>query len=229
MTQIAPLRTIVMPPRSDHGPSTHTLVLLHGYGANANDLLPLRDELAPTWTAIAMEAPHDLGPMGMPGGRAWFHIAGRPDGTFALDMEGAEHALLQLAREIPEAVDAAGSDMNNTVVMGFSQGAMLGHALLLRERLPMRGLAGCSGRMMRELLGDGSGVPTGLPVFLSHGTHDELIPVASGHELRTFYETHTPAEVTWCEEAIGHGIGPQTAAAMRAWFESLVQQTRPSD
>ena len=223
MTKIAPLRTIVMPPPSDREPSTRSLVLLHGYGANANDLLPLRDELAPNWTAIAMEAPHDLGPMGMPGGRAWFHIAGRPDGTFSLDMEGAETSLTQLAQEIPEAVEASGSDMNNTVVMGFSQGAMLGHALLLREHLPMLGLAGCSGRMMRELLGDGSGVPDELPVFLSPGTHDELIPVTSGHELRNFYETQTPAEVTWCEEPIGHGIGPQMAAAMREWFGALDQ------
>jgi predicted esterase len=79
------------------------------------------------------------------------------------------------------------------------------------------------------LLGDGSGVPAGLPVFLSHGTHDELIPVTSGHELRTFYETHTPANVTWCEEAIGHGIGPQMAAAMRAWCGSLDQKNRSTD
>lgn len=221
MTQNDPLSTIVMPPRSDRGPSTRTLVLLHGYGANARDLLPLRDELAPAWTAIAMEAPHDLGPMGMPGGRAWFHIAGRPDGTFQLDMDGAEHALTQLAREIPQRVDAAGSDLHDTVVMGFSQGAMLGHALLLREGLPMLGLAGCSGRMMPELLGDGGGVREGMPVFLSHGTHDELIPVTSGHELRTFYETQTPADVTWCEEPIGHGIGPEMAAALRAWFGML--------
>jgi phospholipase/carboxylesterase len=221
MTEVAPLRTIVMPPPSEREAATRCLVLLHGYGANASDLLPLRDELAPDWTAIALEAPLDLAPMGMPGGRAWFHLAQRPDGTITPDMDGAAGAVSRLAREVPAAVAAAGSRMEDTVIMGFSQGAMIGHALLLREHLPMLGLAGCSGRMIPELIGDGCEVRDGMPVFLSHGTHDELIPVRSGHDLRAFYESHTPAVVTWCEEPIGHGIGPQMVEALRAWFATV--------
>jgi phospholipase/carboxylesterase len=221
MTELAPLRTIVMPPPSGRTASERCLVLLHGYGANASDLLPLRDELAPNWTAVAMEAPVDLGPMGMPGGRAWFHLAPSPDGTISVDMAGATQAVGQLVSELPQAVAAAGFNMDDTVIMGFSQGAMLGHALLLREQLPMLGLAACSARMIPEIMGQGGGVRDGLPVFLSHGTQDELIPVHSGHELRDFYTSQTPAAVTWCEEPIGHGIGPQMAEALRAWFATV--------
>jgi predicted esterase len=93
------------------------------------------------------------------------------------------------------------------VIMGFSQGAMLAHALLLREQLTMLGLAGCSGRMIREFVSDGSSVRQGQPVFLSHGTYDEVIPVVSGHELRNIYESQTGADVTWSEEPVGHDIG----------------------
>lgn len=221
MTQPAALRTLVMPPPSDIDPADRCVVLLHGYGANANDLLPLRNAFAPAWTAIAMEAPIDLGPMGMPNGRAWFHISPTADGSISLDMAGAESAVSQLATELPAAVESAGFTLEDTAIMGFSQGAMLAHALLLREQLTMRGLAGCSGRMIREFVGDGSGIRDGQPVFLSHGTHDDVIPVVSGHELRNLYESQTAAKVTWCEEAIGHGIGPETIESMRDWFAAL--------
>ena len=221
MSTDASLRTVIMPPPSDITPADRCVVLLHGYGANAHDLLPLRDDIAPAWTAIAIEAPIDLSPMGMPNGRAWFHITPSADGTFSLDVAGAESAVRQLMAQIPQAVESAGFSLGNTVIMGFSQGAMLGHALLLREHLTMRGLASCSGRMMREFVGDGSRVCADQPVFLSHGTHDELIPVSSGHELRDLYQLHTPACVTWCEEPIGHGIGPNMIESMRAWFAAV--------
>lgn len=215
------LRTLVMPPSSDVGPATRCVVLLHGYGANANDLLPLKNAFAPAWTAIAMDAPIDLGPMGMPNGRAWFHLAPAADGSFALDMAGAQAAVSQLAAEVPLAVESAGFTLEDTVIMGFSQGAMLAHALLLREQLTMLGLAGCSGRMIREFVGDGSSIRQGQPVFLSHGTYDEVIPVVSGHELRNIYESQTGADVTWCEEPVGHDIGPKMIESMRDWFAAL--------
>ncbi len=217
----ATLRTIVLPPSSDVQPAGRGLVLLHGYGANASDLLPLRDALAPDWTAVAMEAPIDLGPMGMPGGRAWFHISPDLQGGITYDTEGAREAMAILAREIPAALDAAGLPAENAVLLGFSQGAMLGHGLLLHEHMPLAGLAACSGRMIPEVFTDTSSTPEGFPVFLSHGTLDDLIPVSSGHAIRDFYEQRTPADVTWCEEGIGHGIGPAQSRQLRSWAASV--------
>jgi phospholipase/carboxylesterase len=193
-------------------------VLLHGYGANANDLLPMRDALAPGSTAIAFEAPIDLGHLGMPGGHAWFHLGTGADGSITYEADGVQEAVAQLAAELPAAVEAAGHTVESTTVLGFSQGAMLGHCMLLRSQLPIQALAACSGRMIPELFGDGTAVPANMPVFLSHGTDDELIPVTSGQAIRAFYESNTQATVTWCEEPIGHGIGPKMMQAMHRWF-----------
>ena len=196
-------------------------MLLHGYGANANDLLPMRDALTPESTAIAFEAPIDLGRFGMPGGHAWFHLGTGADGSITYEADGVQEAVAQLAVELPAAVEAAGHTLENTTVLGFSQGAMLGHCMLLRSQLPIRALAACSGRMIPELFGDGADVPANIPVFLSHGTFDELIPVTSGQAIRAFYESNTDAAVTWEEEPIAHSIGPKMMQAMRRWFDDM--------
>ncbi|MCH2137382.1 MAG: hypothetical protein MK101_12545 [Phycisphaerales bacterium] len=213
-----PLDGIIAAPQGD----AHrcTLVLLHGYGAHAGDLLGLRDTIDPSLRCIALQAPHDLGPMGMPGGRAWFHLNMTPEGDIAYDTPGALSSLAQLADVIPAAVAQAGG--NDTIVLGFSQGAMLGHGLLLKHQLPVAGLAACSGRLVPEVF-DVSPlpVPAGTPVFLSHGTHDPVIPVTSGHAIRDAYTSDGNADVTWVEEPVAHGIGPEAMAGLQRWCAAL--------
>jgi len=211
------LEGIIAPPRPDVSEHPCTLVLLHGYGAHAGDLLGLRDEIDPGLRCVALQAPHDLGPVGMPGGRAWFHLQVTPDGDIAYDTAGALAAKDQLADVVPAAVAQAGGD--RTIVLGFSQGAMLGHGLLLKSGVELTGLAACSGRLVPEIFDACPlDVAAGFPIFLSHGTHDDIIPVASGHAIRDAYAQHADAAVTWVEEPIGHGIGPACLRGLRDWF-----------
>ena len=213
---------IIAPPRADVPQHPCTLVLLHGYGAHAGDLLGLRDDIDPGLRCVALQAPHDLGPMGMPGGRAWFHLQVTMDGDIAYDSAGALAAKEQLAQVVPAAVSQAGGD--RTIVLGFSQGAMLGHGLLLKSHVEMAGLAACSGRLVPEIFDDHPlNVPADCPVFLSHGTHDDVIPVASGHAIRDAYAEHSSAAITWIEEPVGHGIGPACLNGLKVWFRELAR------
>ncbi|MCH2136991.1 MAG: hypothetical protein MK101_10500 [Phycisphaerales bacterium] len=218
---------IVAPPSLNNTQDTShpcTLVLLHGYGANAGDLLGLRDEIDPTMACVALQAPVDLGPMGMPGGRAWFQLQMTPEGDITYDTAGAMSALRMLERVVPQAAEQATSEGNASqiVVLGFSQGAMLGHGLLLKSSVELAGLAACSGRLVPEIFDQRPlDVPAGLPVFLSHGSLDEVIPVASGHAIKDAYQSDSSACVTWVESPIGHGISPDMLDALRTWFGSF--------
>ncbi|MCH2141950.1 MAG: hypothetical protein MK077_02995 [Phycisphaerales bacterium] len=214
------LNTLTLPPQHEQS-HVRPLVLLHGYGANAQDLIGLRDAVAPDRVAIAIEAPIDLGPMGMPGGYAWFHIHPTPTGDLQYDLAGAMDAAARLQQDIPSAVQAAGGHMQDSVILGFSQGAMLGHAMLLQAGLSMQGLAACSGRMVPELFHMTPDQQIDIPVFLSHGTLDEIIPYRSGEEIAAFYQAQTAADVTWCPEQIGHGIGPAMLQSLQEWFSAL--------
>ena len=215
-----PLEYIQRPPQKIEPDAAPMLFLLHGYGADMHDLFGLSDLIDPRYHIISPQAPHDLRQIGFPGGSAWFHLHQDPTGQIQYDTDGAQAAVDLVTTFIQEAVMQHKANSDQVMVMGFSQGAMLAHALLLHARIPLAGIAGFSGRLVPELISNESearsNVPDGLPVLVAHGSHDDLIPVQNGHALRDFYES-TPCHLTWIEEPIGHGIGPAGADAFRTW------------
>src|ERR671933_1297952 len=90
------LHAVELPPRASG--LDRTLVLLHGFGADEHDLLPLAEELDPRFRVISLQAPIALDF----GGRAWFNLEQTPDG-FAFDPDEVAEAA-RLAREAIEEV-----------------------------------------------------------------------------------------------------------------------------
>ncbi|MBG80175.1 MAG: hypothetical protein CMJ39_05630 [Phycisphaerae bacterium] len=221
-----PLEYIQRPPEKTGPSKSPMLFLLHGYGADMHDLFGLANLIDPRFHIISPQAPHDLRQIGYPGGCAWFHLHQDQTGQIQYDSDGARDAVELAATFISNAVEQHDGDPNQVMVMGFSQGAMLAHALLLHARIPLAGIAGFSGRLVPELISDESearsNVPDGLPVLVAHGSHDDLIPVQNGHAIRDFYES-TACNLTWIEEPIGHGIGPNGAEAFQAWTSAFLR------
>jgi phospholipase/carboxylesterase len=168
------------------------VVLLHGFGAPGDDLAGLwRQVAAPSGTRYAFpEAPLTLDPSLFGGGRAWWMI----------DFAKLERALAgletrDLTREVPEGLAAArdhvermldelGAD-ERLVLGGFSQGAMLACDVALRSERPLAGLVLMSG----SLIAEDEWTPlvprrAGLPVLMSHGRSDPLLPFALAERLR---------------------------------------------
>jgi phospholipase/carboxylesterase len=228
------LDNVSCPPRLDTGEPPPLLILFHGYGANKDDLIGLADLMDPRLHVISPQAPIDLTQYGMPGGRAWFNLHQDASGEIQYDAEGARSAVHIAATFVNEAIETISCDPKRVMVMGFSQGAMLAHSLLLMNMVPLAGIAGCSGRLVEELFEShpgskaagacGDSIAAGLPVLLTHGTLDDLIPVSNGHALRDLYQ-RTPAAVTYVEEPIGHGIGPEATEALAAWSRQTAGAT----
>lgn len=192
-----------------------------------HDLMGLSEIMDPRLKVIAAQAPIDLGSHGMPGGRAWFHLHQDERGEISYDQETAFQSIDIAANFINQQSTATGSPAPGVLVMGFSQGAMISHALLLQQRVKLDGIAACSGRLVEEMFQDGTdnrqSVPENMPILLTHGSLDPLIPIQNGHALRDFYSS-TSAQLTWIEEPIGHGIGPRSAEALAAWSTSAVDR-----
>jgi phospholipase/carboxylesterase len=197
----------------DGGGDGPACVLLHGFGAPGDDLVPLAHEIdAPPGTRFVFpEAPLRLPPAyGV--GRAWWMI----------DLERLQRAIVEgrpreLTREVPAGLaeahalvagmlDALGP--GPLVLGGFSQGAMLACDLALRSGRPLDGLVLLSGTMLAEDEWRAAmAARAGLPVLQSHGRDDPLLPFAIAETLRDALRAGG-LEVTWIPFAGGHGIAP---------------------
>ena len=147
-------------------------VLLHGRGADADDMLGVARALPDSWAVVAPRAPFPGAPWGYGPGRAWYRYLGgnRPD---AESFSASLTALEELLTELPK---AHGFDTGRIVLGGFSQGGTvsLGYALSHAAAPPVLNFSG--------FLADHAEVDAaragalGTRVFWGHGTHDPAIP-----------------------------------------------------
>jgi phospholipase/carboxylesterase len=198
-----------------------TVVLLHGFGAPGDDLVPLGSALAPVLPArvrfVFPAAPIALGGMYGPG-RAWWRID-----LEELDREMRAGRLRDRRNDVPPELAAARAAMTElldslpagrVVLGGFSQGAMLALDVALHRDPPPAGLVLMSG----TLLAASEWTPrlprlAGVPSAMSHGRHDPLLPFAIADELCGKLVA-AGARVEWEPFDGGHEIPPPVLGAV---------------
>jgi phospholipase/carboxylesterase len=191
-----------------------TMVLLHGYGADEHDLLPIAHELDPRLRAVSLQAPLSLGGSM----RAWFHLSQDARGAISYDPGEAREGV----RAALEAVEAIARTSPRPLLLGFSQGAAMALAIaLMRPGLPAAVLS-LSG--VPPAVEPGDLAPPdqlrGFPLFAAHGVFDPLLPVALGRGVRDEM-TRLGLAVEWHEYEMGHMVVPEELADARAWLGGL--------
>ena len=213
-----PLRFIESPPtRPGDGPAP-LLITFHGYGSHMGDQHELRQVLDDRFHVVSAQAPIDLAPAGMPGGWAWFDLLFEPGKGIGYDAEGAERAVETADAFVQDTIRRLDADPSRLHLLGFSQGSMIAHALLLRGTLPPAAVAACSGRLVDEVFAD---IPAperlaGRRLFVSHGRFDDVIPVDCGRSIRDWY-SQTDIELEYHEYDMAHGIDPSCLADLSSW------------
>src|SRR5512134_787586 len=152
------------------------VVLLHGVGADGNDLIglaPLYRQLLPGAAFVAPNAPfpYDMAPFGY----MWFSLQ---DFHPMTRWEGVRAA--QPALEAFLAAELARHDLDPAalILIGFSQGAMMALHVGLRARVAPAAILSHSGMLVgAEHLADE--VRARPPVLLTHGADDEVLPAAA--------------------------------------------------
>jgi phospholipase/carboxylesterase len=202
----------------DGAGSGPAVVLLHGFGAPGDDLVPLwRALAAPRGTRFVFPAaPLDLGPQYV-GGRAWWPIdmderMRRQALGEARDLAevpvGLADARAKVEAVLDEVVRTLQPPPGKVALGGFSQGAMLALDVALHSAQPLAGLVLLSGtHIAADEWAKRFDARTGLPVFMSHGQADELLPFATSEALRDTLKARGLA-VEWLAFRGGHGIPP---------------------
>lgn len=161
-----------IPPASG-GQATSLVVLLHGYGADGNDLIDIARHLSPVLPETAFVSPHAPDPCdGAPFGRQWFPLA-------VID----PHRLYAAANAAAPALDAfIDAELErhrlsdaNLALLGFSQGTMMALHVAPRRQSCVAGVVGYSGLLPgpERLAGEMKCAP---PTLLVHGAADPVVP-----------------------------------------------------
>ena len=202
-----------------HGPEAggkpgHLVVLLHGYGADGNDLIglaPLLGQLMPDVLFYAPNAPYPC--EGNPFGYQWFGIS-RLDPQVAA--AGVRAAAPFVDAFLDDTMATYGLDESKTVLIGFSQGTMMSLHVGLRRPKPLAGIIGFSGMLAApEALG--AEIKSRPPVLLVHGDSDQMIPPLMTERAAQALDQNGVKTTMHIAPGIGHGID-QTGLSLAARF-----------
>ena len=200
------------------------LVLLHGGGANEGDLLGLVPYLDERLQVVSARAPNRI----EAGAYSWFRTTFTAGGPIV--HEGQEgDSRKALAAFIDEVIERHGADREGVYLLGFSQGATLALSFALTVPDQVAGVMAVAGRLLREVL------PTlapaariaGLPLFVAHGIHDDVVPIGRARANREFL-LGLGLELTYREYSTGHQIAPQTLTDMTKWLGAQLDAPRRS-
>jgi phospholipase/carboxylesterase len=172
MTDPVKLSGPMLPPAS--GNPRQLVVLLHGYGSDGRDLIALGQYWRDSFPDAIFVAPnaHEVC-AGNPYGYQWFPLDLERPATREIGAEAARPVITQFLHDL---WTQTGLGPENTVLMGFSQGAMMALDTGLRLKTPLKGIIAFSGMVIApEKLRDG--IASKPPVLLIHGDVDEVVPV----------------------------------------------------
>jgi phospholipase/carboxylesterase len=208
-------------PRSGVVGKPPLLLLLHGYGGNEDDLFSLAPYLDERFLIVSARAPVALTSFSF-ASYAWFSLGFTPQGVI-IDEQEAESSRLTLYRFIEELVDLYQINPSAIYFLGFSQGAMMSLAVALTFPGSAAGVVAMSGRLFPRTLGQitDRDALSGLPIFISHGTRDTLLPIHHARETRLKL-SELPVELTYREYRMGHEINEQSLHEITTWLTSLL-------
>ena len=192
----------VRPPMSG-GKPTQLVILLHGLGADGNDLIGLQQywgQMLPDAEFVSPNAPFpcDMAPYGY----QWFSVQDRTPERLLAGVRAAAPSLDAFIDEELQKRDLTESD---AALVGFSQGTMMSLFVGLRRERPLAGILGYSGRLIAPELLAGE-LRSRPPVLLVHGTDDPVVPFESlAHAETALKGAGIPIETLACP-GIEHSI-----------------------
>ncbi|MBI1274794.1 alpha/beta fold hydrolase [bacterium] len=198
-----PLPALNGPERLPASTPTHLVILLHGLGADGNDLISLADEwrqFLPNAAFISPNAPFpcDMAPYGF----QWFSMLDRSAENIEAGVERAAPILNQF---IDAMLARFGLDDGKLALVGFSQGTMMSLHVALRRPKPCAAVVGYSGAVVgvQKLAGELVSKP---PICLIHGDADMVVPFAALEIAETALKPLGVKVDAHRRPGLGHGI-----------------------
>jgi phospholipase/carboxylesterase len=189
------------------------VIVMHGRGADANDLRDIAPMLDNGYRFVFPNAPKPFEPYpGMAFGWTWF------DGWPAERTSIAESRNL-LLEFIDDLVAKYPTPPGKIILSGFSQGGLMAIDVGFRTKHQLAGIVVMSGAVYEE---DLPPFRADLPVLLVHGAMDDVIPVLVAHRARRVLESRG-VDVDYDEYPMGHQVSPQSLARVGEFIRARLE------
>lgn len=198
----------------------HSIIWLHGLGADSGDFVPVADELKLPVAVRYIFPDAPLRPVTINGGmvmRAWYDIAG-PSIAAQQDAAGIRASQL-LVEELIAQEMARGIVPGHIFLAGFSQGGAIALHTALRQATPLGGVLALSTYLplAESAASETHAVARSMPIFMAHGRADPVIPCALGIASREAL-LELGYAVEWHEYAMQHSVCEEELSDIGAWL-----------
>ena len=157
------------------------IILIHGYGSNERDLFSLIDYFPNDAFVVSLRAPLKL----FNDSYAWYDIYLNGHKKF-YDHKAAALVRDELFKFIENLSKNQNIDSENITLIGFSQGAILSHAISFSYPKKIKNIIALSG-VIDEKIMKKTNLITKTNIYISHGTNDNLIDYETSKESLNFY------------------------------------------
>lgn len=205
----------IIPPYARTSARPPALIMLHGRGANENDLLGLSEFLDERLFFIAPRAPFDFQ---FGAGFTWYNILeiGKPEPV----MFGESYR--RLSEFIEDVKKGYPVDPGRIFLLGFSMGTIMSFALALTQPGVVRGVVANSGYIPEDTdLTFQWDKLAGTSFFVAHGIDDPVIPVSYGRRAKFLLE-HAGADFIYREYEMVHQIGEESLNDIAKWLSKML-------
>jgi phospholipase/carboxylesterase len=197
------------------------VIWLHGLGADGYDFKPIIPYLKLPSNSVRFLFPHaEVMPVTVNGGmpmRAWYDIL-----EMNVDRKVDKTALLKSSERIQQLISEqveSGIPADKIILAGFSQGGAVAYQTALCYSQPLAGLVALSTYMAtsEEIQQQQSDANSALPVWVSHGEYDDVVPKILGEQaLKLLGDIGLAPE--WSTYPMAHEVCLEQMEALGEWI-----------
>ncbi|HCV43736.1 MAG TPA: hypothetical protein DGH68_09660 [Bacteroidetes bacterium] len=208
----------VVMPRDASAPLHPTLIMLHGRGADEEDLLGLSPYLDKRFLILSVRAPY---PFEYSGGFTWYDIdaVGTPDPAMF------KSSCDKLSAFVGDALARYPIDKKQVYLFGFSMGTVMAYAMAFTQPDLFRGIVANSG-----YIAEGTHLTyrwdqlDNVEFFVTHGTQDPIIPIQIAGRAKQLLEAGR-VRFEYKEYPMAHQIGEESLQDFSLWLTHRLNTT----
>jgi len=200
-----PLEHISLEPKEQSDGPSPAVFVLHGRGANEQDLLPIADELPDELHVISLRAPDQL-----QGGYTWYELDLSGGGLHESQPhpEQFRRSLELVSESVSAAIESYSLDADQIGLLGFSQGSIMSMSLVLENPTQFAWVVALHGYLADSHTDVQPDAIAGKPIFIGAGKADRIIPHTRAKDAADRFES-IGADVSFTAYNAPHGVSPE--------------------